>query len=109
MNIFLTANMITLPPIQPLLPTTMASRSFDPKAFCQYHHQNGHDIEKFYSLKHKVQDLINSNALSIDNFDGSRNKKNSSPNQNFQIYTNALPTQDTNIISQPSSIDIMYD
>lgn len=88
MNKLLTANMITLPPILPLLPTTMASKSFDPKAFCQYHCQNGHDTKNYYSLKHKVQDLINSNALSVDNFDGTGNKYVSPPNQHLQIYKN---------------------
>ena len=54
MNRLLNSNMTTLPPIQLLLPTIMASKSFDFKAFCQYYYQNGHDTEKCYSLKHKV-------------------------------------------------------
>ena len=37
MNRLLIANMITLPPICPLLPATIASKFFDQNAFCQYH------------------------------------------------------------------------
>ena len=87
----------------------MTSKAFYLKAFFQYHHHNGHDTKKFYSLKRKVQDLIDSNALSIDNFDGNRNKFVSPPNQNLQIYMNPLPTPNTNTIAQPSSMDIVYD
>ena len=98
MSRLLTNNMITLPPIQPLLPTMLASKSFDSKDLCQYHHQNGHDTKKCYSLKYRVQDLIDSDALYVDNFDGSVNKFVSPPNQNFQIYTNPLSTSDTIIV-----------
>ena len=87
----------------------MEAKSFDPKAFCQYHHQNGHDTEKCYSLKHKVWDLIDSNPLFVHTFDCSRNKYVSPPNQNLQIYTNPLPIHDTNAIIQPYSMDIVYD
>ena len=83
MNRLLTATMITLPHIQPLLLATIEARSFDPKDFCQCHHQNGHDTQKCYSLKYKVQDLIDSNALFVDDFDGSGNKYVSPPNQNL--------------------------
>ena len=43
MNRLLISNMINFPPIQPLLLATIEARSFDPKDFCQCHHQNGHD------------------------------------------------------------------
>ena len=109
MNMLSTANLITLPPSQPLLLSIMATKSFDLKVFYQYHFQNGHDIEKCYSLKYKAQDLINSNSLYIDNFDGSGNKYFFPPNQNFQIYMNPLPTHDTNTIAQPSSMNIVHD
>ena len=79
MNRFLTTNMITLPPIFPLLLATMVAKSFDLKAF-SYHRQNGHDTKKCYSLKHIFWDLIDYNALSIDNFDGNGNKFVSPPN-----------------------------
>ena len=83
MNRLLTTNMITLCPIQPILFATMVAKSFDLKSFRQYHCQNGHDTKKCYSLKHKVQDLIDSNALSIDNIVGSGNKFVSPLNQNI--------------------------
>ena len=101
--------MINFSPIQPLLLATIVAKSYDRKDFCQYHHQNGHDIEKCCSLKYKVEDLIDCKALSVDNFDGSGKKYVSPPNQNLQIYRNHLPTHDTNTISQASSMDFMYD
>ena len=100
MNRLLTANMITLPPICPLLLIIMVSKYFVPKTFCQYHHENGHDTEKCYSLKYMVCDLIYSNDLSID---GSGNKSFSPPNHN------PLIAHDINVIAQPSSMDIVYD
>lgn len=80
----------------------MAFESFDSKAFCQYHCQPSHDTKRCYSLKNTIQDLIDSNALSIDAYDSSGNKSIEPPNQNLQIYTNPLPSHSTNIITQPS-------
>lgn len=87
----------------------IASKYLDQNDFCQYHRQNGHDTKKCYSLKHKTQDLIDSNALSIDNLDGSGNKFVSPPSQNLQIYMNPLPMHDNNTIAQPSTMEIVYD
>ena len=87
----------------------MTSKSFNLKSFCQYHRENGYDNKKCYSLKNKVQDLIDSNDLSIDNLDGSENKYVLPYNKNKYIYTNTLPLHDTNTIAQHYSMNIMYD
>lgn len=55
-------------------------KSFDSIIFCQYHHQPSHDIRKCHALKNDIQDLIDSNAISIDVEVNSMNKYVASPN-----------------------------
>ena len=62
-------------------------------------------------MKNTIRDLIDSKAIYVDAQVSNMNKTIVSPNQNFQIYTNHLPSQSMNFINQPSSYDhhINYD
>ena len=93
--------MITLPPIKKIDPAKMNSPYFDNKSFCQFHHQLGHDIEKCFSLKGKIQDLIDNNTISGVN--GKGNKSIAPPNQNLKIFTNPLPSHTSNVIETNDS------
>lgn len=59
-----------------------------PKLFDQYHCQPEPETQNNYALKNVIQDLIDSNAISIDVEVNSTNKSLEYPNKNFKIYIN---------------------
>ncbi|GLJ50080.1 hypothetical protein SUGI_1065180 [Cryptomeria japonica] len=68
MSHLLHINVIKLPPIKPIDPSKLSSPYFDNNSFCQFHRQFGHDTEKCFALKNKIQDLIenkNSSTMSL--------------------------------------------
>lgn len=67
-------NVLQLPPIKPIDPSQSLENSFDHKAFCPYHCQDNHDIEKCYRLRHKTQDLIDSNTIYVEGVNDKVNK-----------------------------------
>ncbi|RDY10265.1 hypothetical protein CR513_05249, partial [Mucuna pruriens] len=78
--LLLKRGMIAILPLKPLEPPY--PRSYDPNEKCDYHSRAvGHSIERCWSLKHKVQDLIEAGWLEF---------KGNEPN----ISTNPLPTHE---------------
>ncbi|RDY08028.1 hypothetical protein CR513_07784, partial [Mucuna pruriens] len=58
-------NVIAVLPLEPLEPPY--PRSYDPNAKCEYHARAmGHSIERCWSFKHKVQDLIDAGWLGFE-------------------------------------------
>ena len=63
---YLYANgMIT--PIGPIRELAMEkhSPSWNPNTYCKYHQRKGHSTEQCWTLKHFIQDLIDSNQLHV--------------------------------------------
>lgn len=54
MNKLVSANIITLPPGELLLPSTTSSMYINPKAFYKLYRQPGHDNEAYYSLDYNI-------------------------------------------------------
>lgn len=84
-------NLISLPPIRAPDSTKPLPPNYRPNSYCHFYRQNGHDIEHCKHLKHLVQDLIDSNHISIGGVNDQWNKFVAPPNQNFQIFTNPMP------------------
>ena len=42
------------------------TKGYRENEFCNYHRQKGHDTNKYYSLKHVIQDLIDERKLQVD-------------------------------------------
>lgn len=95
--------MLTLPLIKQIDPAKMKSPYFDNKSFCQFHRQPGHDTEKCFALKGKVQDLIDNNTISVSGVNDKGNKSVAPPNQNLQIFTDPLPSHTSNAIETNDS------
>ncbi|RDX95753.1 hypothetical protein CR513_21680, partial [Mucuna pruriens] len=73
---------VPLKPLEPPYP-----RSYDPNARCDYHGRAiGHDTERCWSLKHKVQDLLDNGLLGFED---------KGPN----VHSNPLPTNGTMAIN----------
>lgn len=85
-------------PIKPMDSSKPLLASFDPKAFFQYHRQVDHYSKKYYKLKHVIQDLIDSNTITMESVNDKGNKFVPPPNQNLQIFTNYLPSHSTNVV-----------
>ncbi|GLJ19066.1 hypothetical protein SUGI_0342280 [Cryptomeria japonica] len=92
MNKLLEQNVLTLPPIRQIDPAKITSPYFDNKAFCHFHRQPGHDTEKCFSLKGKIQDLIDNNTIFVSRVNDKGNTSVAPPNQNLQIFTDPLPS-----------------
>lgn len=54
--------MLKLPPIKPINTSKPFPPYHDPKAFFQFHRQPGHDTEKCYTLRSRIQDFIGNNT-----------------------------------------------
>lgn len=101
------ANVMKLSPINPIDTSKPLPTTFDPKAFCQYHRQARHDTEKYYQLKHAIQDLVDSNTITVEGVNDKGNKSVSPPNQNVQIFTNPLPSHSANVVEPKCSNTIV--
>lgn len=95
MTQLLQKDVLNLPPIKPIDISKPFPPYHDPKAFCKYHHQPDHDTEKYYSLRSRIQDLIDNNTISIAGVNDIGKKYVAPPNQNLQIFTNPLPSHST--------------
>lgn len=84
------SNQLTLPNLYHL---TMIQ-----KAFCQYHRQPSHDIEKCYKLKNNIQEFIDNKIISFARVNDKGNKSVAPPNQNLQKFTNQIPSYSTNVV-----------
>lgn len=91
-------NVLKLPQIKPIDPSKTTSPYFDTKFFCQYHRQLGHDTEKCFSLRSRIQELISNNTIPMAGVNDKGNKSISLPNQNLYIFTDPLPSHSTNVI-----------
>lgn len=98
MSQLLQRDVIKLPPIKPIEPYKAASPYFDNNSFYQFHHQLGHDTEKCFALKCKIQDLIDNNTISMTCVNAKGNKLVAPPNQKLKIFTNPLPSHTSNVI-----------
>ncbi|RDX72858.1 hypothetical protein CR513_47602, partial [Mucuna pruriens] len=79
---------VPLKPLEPLYP-----RSYDPNARCDYHGGAiGHVAERCWSLKHKVQDLLDNGLLGF---------KDKGPN----MHNNPFPAHSTTIVNVISHMD----
>jgi len=58
---------INLTYIRSKYPQAKESRWYNENEFYHYHHQNGHDTNKFRTLQHKIQDLIDHGKLEVAN------------------------------------------
>ena len=94
--------MITLPPIKKIDPAKLNSPYFDNKSFCQFHRQPGHDTEKCFALKGKIQDLIDNNTIFVLGLNDKGNKF-VAPNQNLKIFIDPLPSHTSNAIETNDS------
>ncbi|GLJ39441.1 hypothetical protein SUGI_0805560 [Cryptomeria japonica] len=103
MNKLLERNVLTLPPIEKIDPAKINSLYFDNKSFCQFHRQPGHDTEKCFSLKGKIQDLIDNNTISVSGVNDKGNTSVAPPNQNLKIFTDPLPSHTSNVIETNDS------
>lgn len=91
-------NMMKLPPIKPIYTSKPFPSSFDHKSFFQYHYQIIHDTERCYKLKHFIQDLIDSNIITMDGVKDKGNKSATPANQNLKIFINPLPSHYANVV-----------
>ena len=77
------SGILKLPPVCPIDTSEPMPKSFDTNGFFQYYYQPGHDTQRFCELKNVIQDLIDSNGISIDVEVNSMNKSVSRANQNL--------------------------
>ena len=78
-------NLITLPELWPDEMQNKNTKCYKENEFCAYHRQKGHNTNKCWTLQHKIQDLIDSRKIDVDN-------PVVPSNQNLGIYQNPLPT-----------------
>ena len=69
--------------------------------FCNYHQQKGHDTNKYRSLKHVIQDLIDEGKLQVDT-------PLPNPNKELGIYQNPLPHHTNNISWNTNQVTHCY-
>ena len=94
--------MITLPDIKPENPNAKGSKWYKENEFCAYHRQKGHNTNKCRTLQHKIQDLIDSRKIDVDN-------PVVPSNQNLGIYQNPLPThQANNVATIPNQMNYTW-
>lgn len=74
--------MMKIPPTKPMDNSKPLTRSFEPKAYYQYHCKVGHDTKKCYKQNHVIQDLVDSHTIVVDGVKNEVNKPMVPPNQN---------------------------